>query len=136
MIPDKIQLEVVTPERKVLSEAVDSVVLPAAEGYLGVLPGHAPLLTGLMIGELSYTRSGEEHTLAVAQGYAEVLRNRVSILAERCEKAEEIDVERAERSKKKGEQVLQDKNISMDEFRRAELRIQRAVTRIHAHKRG
>jgi len=136
MIPDKITLEVVTPERKVLSETVDSVVIPGAAGYLGVLPGHAPLLTGLMIGEMSYTQDGKEYTLAVAEGYAEVLRDRVSILAERCEKAFEIDVERAEKSRKRGEEALEEKDISMDDFRRAELRILRAISRINAHKRG
>ena len=129
-------LEIVTPERKVLSEAVDSVVIPGAKGYLGVLPGHAPLLTGLMIGEMSYTQDGKEHTLAVAEGYAEVLRDRVSILAERCEKSFEIDLERAERSKKRGEEALKQKDISMDDFDRAELRIKRAITRIQARKRG
>jgi F-type H+-transporting ATPase subunit epsilon len=136
MNSDKIMLEVVTPERKVLSEAVDSVVIPGAAGYLGVLPGHAPLLTGLMIGEMSYTQDGKEHTLAVAEGYAEVLRDRVSILAERCEKALEIDVDRAEKSKKRGERALKEKDISMDDFRRAELRILRAISRINAQKRG
>ena len=136
MIPDKIELEIATPERKVLSETVDSVVLPGSEGYLGVLPGHAPLLTGLMIGELAYVQGGKEHVLAVSHGYAEVLRGKVSVLAERCEKAEEIDTERAERSKKRGEQVLAKKDVPMDEFRRAELRIKRAITRIQARKHG
>ena len=136
MIPDKIELEIVTPERKVLSETVDSVVIPGTQGYLGVLPGHTPLLTGLMIGELSYVKDGKEHVLAISQGYAEVLRGKVSILAERCEKAEEIDVERAEKSKKKGEEVLKRKDVPMDDFRRAELRIQRAITRIQARKHG
>ena len=136
MIPDKIELEIVTPERMVLSETVDSVVLPGAEGYLGVLPGHTPLLTGLMIGELSYIQNGKEHVLAVSRGYAEVLRGKVSVLAERCEKAEEIDADRAERSKKRGEEVLKRKDVQMDEFRRAELRIKRAIARIRARNHG
>ncbi len=136
MIPDKIELEIVTPERKVLSETVDSVVIPGAQGYLGVLPGHAPLLTGLMIGELSYVQDGKEHVLAVSQGYAEVLRGKVSVLAERCEKAEEIDVDRAEKSKQRAEEVLNRKDVPMDEFRRAELRIQRAIARIQAKSHG
>lgn len=136
MIPDKIELEIVTPERKVLSETVDSVVIPGTQGYLGVLPGHTPLLTGLMIGELSYVQDGKEHVLAVSQGYAEVLRGKVSVLAERCEKAEEIDVERAEKSKQRGEEVLKREDVPMDDFRRAELRIQRAITRIQARKHG
>jgi F-type H+-transporting ATPase subunit epsilon len=136
MIPDKIELEIVTPERKVLSETVDSVVIPGTQGYLGVLPGHTPLLTGLMIGELSYIQGGKEHVLAVSQGYAEVLRGKVSVLAERCEKAEEIDVERAENAKKRAEEVLKRKDVPMDEFRRAELSIQRAITRMQARKHG
>ena len=136
MIPDKIELEIVTPERKVLSEMVDSVVIPGTQGYLGVLPGHTPLLTGLMIGELSYIQGGKEHVLAVSHGYAEVLRGKVSVLAERCEKAEEIDVERAEKAKKRAEEVLNRKDVPMDDFRRAELSIQRAITRMQARKHG
>jgi F-type H+-transporting ATPase subunit epsilon len=136
MIPDKIELEIVTPERKVLSETVDSVVIPGTQGYLGVLPGHTPLLTGLMIGELSYVQDGKEHVLAVSQGYAEVLRGKVSVLAERCEKAEEINVDRAEKSKQRGEEVLNRKDVPMDDFRRAELRVQRAIARIQARKHG
>lgn len=136
MIPDKIELEIVTPERKVLSETVDSVVIPGTQGYLGVLPGHTPLLTGLMIGELSYIKDGKEYVLAVSQGYAEVLRGKVSVLAERCEKAEEIDVERAEKAKKRAEEVLNRKDVPMDDFRRAELSIQRAITRMQARKHG
>src|SRR5437867_4695432 len=98
MLPDSIQLEVVTPERRVVAETVDEVILPGSEGYLGVLPGHTPLLTTLGIGQIMFRRGTVRHYLATAGGFAEVLPDRVSILAEIAERAEEIDRERAQRS--------------------------------------
>lgn len=92
---ETITLELVTPERKVLTETVDGVVLPGAEGSLGVLPGHAPLLTMLGEGELTWTRGGQTHHLAASGGYAEILPDRVIVLAATAERAEEIDADRA-----------------------------------------
>jgi F-type H+-transporting ATPase subunit epsilon len=92
---ETITLELVTPERKVLTETVDQVVLPGSEGSLGVLPGHAPLLTMLGEGELTWTRDGQTHHLAASGGYAEILPERVIVLAATAERAEEIDAERA-----------------------------------------
>jgi F-type H+-transporting ATPase subunit epsilon len=92
---ETITLELVTPERKVLTETVDEVVLPGAEGSLGVLPGHAPLLTMLGAGELTWARGGQIHHLAASGGFAEVLPDRVIVLAETAERAEEIDPDRA-----------------------------------------
>lgn len=131
MLPQKIELEIVTPDRRVIAETVDELILPGSQGYLGVRPGHAPLLTGLGVGEVSYAVGGRSRHLAVAGGYAEVLRDRVSILAETCERAEEIDLERAERAKQAAEADLA--KAGGDTFERAALKLRRAVTRIQVH---
>src|SRR5436190_10197720 len=98
-LPTKLTLEVVTPERKILSEVVDEVVLPGRDGYLGVLPGHAPLLTSLKIGQVEYRQGSEKSYLSLAWGFAEVLPDKVTILADVAERPEEIDVERAKAKK-------------------------------------
>ena len=100
------QLEIVTPERLVVQEAVEEIQIPGATGYLGVLPGHAPLITELAVGEISYRAGGQTKRLAVAWGFAEVLPDKVAILAEAAEKAEEIDVARAQADKNKAEEEL------------------------------
>jgi F-type H+-transporting ATPase subunit epsilon len=122
-------LEIVTPERQVLIEKVDEVVLPSVEGYMGVLPGHAPLLAQMDIGEVSYRVGNKRHYLAVSGGFVEVLRESVSILATTCERAEEIDLERAQKSKKRAEEALKP-DIADMEFSRAEARLRRALCRI------
>src|ERR1700723_2339099 len=94
-LPEKIELQVVTPERHILSEDVDSIEMPGRDGYLGILPGHAPLLTELGVGILTYQKGAEVRRLTVVNGYAEVLPDRVIVLAEVSERAEEIDVQRA-----------------------------------------
>jgi len=104
-LPDTIQLEIVTPERLVVQDAVTEVQIPGKNGYLGILPGHAPLITELSVGELSYRINGLSHYLAMAWGFAEVLPTRVTILAETAERAEDIDVERARRAKEKAELI-------------------------------
>src|SRR5262249_6887064 len=118
MLPDSIQLIVVTPERQLLREKVVEVQLPGAEGYLGVLPGHAPLITELGVGELSYRAAGggEAPILAVLRGFAEVLPDRVTVLAETAERAAEIDLARAERALKRAQERLSsgDPNIDWD----------------------
>jgi F-type H+-transporting ATPase subunit epsilon len=134
MEPDKIDFEVATPERLVLSETVDEVVLPGTEGYLGVLPGHAPLLTSLRPGEIAYRVGNAHRYVAVSTGFAEVLRNRVSILADTAERAEEIDVERARRSKERAERELTERE-SEHAFREAEARLYRALARIRVAER-
>jgi F-type H+-transporting ATPase subunit epsilon len=101
-----IQLEVVTPERLVVQEAVDDVTMPGKSGYLGILPGHAPLITELAVGEITYHTGGQARRLAVAWGFAEVLPEKVTILAETAEKAEEIDAARAEAAKQHAETEL------------------------------
>lgn len=122
-------LEIVTPERTVLSEVVDEVVLPSVEGSMGVLPGHAPLLARLDAGEVSYRVGDERRFLAVSGGHAEVLRDAVSVLARTAERAEEIEIERAQRAKD-GAQAALARAGAESEFRRVEVRMRRAVARL------
>jgi F-type H+-transporting ATPase subunit epsilon len=136
MLPDSIELIVVTPERQLLRERVVEVTLPGASGELGVLPGHAPLMTELGIGELSY-RTGAEGAkpgIAVIQGFAEVLGDRVTVLAETAERAAEIDVARAEAAKHRAEQHLSagDPNVDWD---MARIALQRALIRIQVARK-
>ena len=133
---NKIDLEIVTPDRRVFSATVEEVVLPGTEGYLGVLPGHAPLLTALAVGEIAYRSGGRAHYLAVSGGFAEVLHHSISILAETCEPAEEIDVDRAQRARAEAEAQLTLAETSESEFRLAEARLKRAIARLHVQQRG
>jgi F-type H+-transporting ATPase subunit epsilon len=133
MTPDRIRLEIATPERLLVTEGVDEVVLPSVDGYMGVLPGHAPLLARLQTGEISYRVGKRQRFFAVSGGFAEVLRDSVKILAETCEPAEEIDLERARRAKDRAEAVLRDRSES--EFARAEVGLKRAISRIQVHAR-
>jgi F-type H+-transporting ATPase subunit epsilon len=135
-MPDKIALEIVTPERPVLSREVDDVTLPSVEGYMGVLPGHAPLLATLGVGELSYLEAGKRHYLAVSGGFVEVLRDSVSILARTSELADEIDLERAETARERAEQALKSQDRSEQQFRAAEVHLKRAISRIQVHERA
>jgi F-type H+-transporting ATPase subunit epsilon len=105
-LPTKLKLEIVTPARALLAEEVDEVVLPGSEGEFGVLPGHTPLLSSLKVGELWFRQGQEKHYLAVAFGFVEVLPDRVTVLADIGERAQDIDVQRAERAKQRAEQRL------------------------------
>ena len=133
---DTIQLEIVTPERLVVQDTVAEVQIPGKNGYLGILPGHAPLITELAVGEISYRINGLTHYLAVAWGFAEVLPTRVTVLAETAERAEEIDVERARRAKEHAEQALHSTDPNTD-FGRALEALKRAEVRLDVvAKRG
>jgi len=127
---DKLQLEVVTPDRSLLKESVDEIQVPAKGGYLGILPGHAPLISELQIGEISYRQGKSTHFLAVAWGYCEVLPERVIILAEKAEKAEEIDRQRALAAKERAEKRLSDVHNPDIDFDRAAISLQRAIVRV------
>jgi F-type H+-transporting ATPase subunit epsilon len=125
MSQSQIHLDVVTPERLVFSEVVDEVILPGSEGYLGVRPGHVPLMVGLGVGELSWRRGDREDHMALAMGYAEILPNRVVVLAETAERAEEIDAERATHARQRAEEMLAgnpDKQVEFEKARAAHLR--------------
>jgi len=133
MLPESIELIIVTPERQLLREAVVETTLPGADGCLGILPGHAPLITELGIGELTYRAKGasEPGHLAIISGFAEVLGDRVTVLAETAERPEEIDLGRAEEAKKRAEQRLaaaaSDPNV---DWGRAAIALQRSLIRI------
>jgi F-type H+-transporting ATPase subunit epsilon len=136
MLPEFIELVVVTPEKQLLRQSTREVQLPGAEGYLGILPGHAPLITELGIGELSYhDPSGKESAhLAIIRGFAEVLPDRVTVLAETAEFAADIDIARAEAAKARAEQRLAsgDTNIDWD---RVTISLQRALIRIQVARK-
>jgi F-type H+-transporting ATPase subunit epsilon len=130
------QLTIVTPERSLVSEQVDEIQIPGAGGYLGVLPGHAPLFTELQVGELSYRKGSNWTSLAVAWGFAEVLPDQVRVLAETAERAHEIDLERALKAKERAEQRLTRGGDDVD-YDRARIALQRALIRIQvAQKRS
>jgi F-type H+-transporting ATPase subunit epsilon len=131
MLPESIELIIVTPERQFLRESVVETVLPGAEGSLGILPGHAPLMTELGIGELTYRGAGANlgGGLAVIQGFAEVLGDRVTVLAETAERAAEIDLARAEAAKARAEKRLASGDPNTD-WDRASIALQRALLRI------
>jgi F-type H+-transporting ATPase subunit epsilon len=111
---DTFQLEIVTPEKKVVDTSAEEVQIPGKNGYLGVLPGHAPLITEMAVGEITYRTGAEEQRLAVAWGFAEVLPNRVTILAESAERPSEIDVERARKAKARAEERLTSGDTTVD----------------------
>jgi F-type H+-transporting ATPase subunit epsilon len=125
---DTIQLEIVTPERLVVNEAVEYIEIPGKTGYLGVLPGHAPLISELAAGELTYRVGNNTKRVAVAWGFAEVLQTKVTVLAETAEKAEEIDTARAEAAKRKAEAELQ--KAGPEGNADAEAALQRATARL------
>ena len=136
MLPDAIQLVVVTPERQLLRETVVEVEIPGLEGQLGILPGHAPLMTELGIGALSYKTSASSQpvVIAVIQGFAEVLPDRVTVLAETAERAEEIDMARAEAAKGRAEQRLASSDTNID-WDRAVIALQKSLIRIQVAKK-
>lgn len=131
MSSDTIDLEIVTPERKVLSVRANEVVVPGVEGYFGVLPGHAPFFTRVGVGELSYKDAQGTHYFAIADGAVEVLPNRVTILALQCEAAREIDVERAREAKRRAEESMkQAAKLSDQDMLQIELSMKKALTRL------
>ena len=134
-LPTKLQLLIVSADRALVNETVDEVEIPAADGYFGVLPGHTPLLAVLGAGELWYRQGQEKHYLAVAFGFAEVQAERVTILAQIAERAEEIDVARAEAAKKRAEERLARAAVDMD-FERARIALLKALIRVQVASRA
>ena len=125
---DTLDLDIVTPERLVVREKVEQVQIPGKNGYLGILPGHAPLITELRSGELNYRRpDGSIERLALHWGFAEVLPDKLTVLAERAEKAADIDLEGAKKQEQMGEEQLKDPNANKEEALRL---IERAKTRM------
>jgi F-type H+-transporting ATPase subunit epsilon len=128
---DTFQLEIVTPEKKVVATAAEEVQIPGKGGYLGILPGHAPLITELAVGEITFrdASGSNEQRLAVAWGFAEVLPDKVTILAETAERPSEIDVARAREAKTRSEERLASGDTAVD-VERALDALQRAETRL------
>jgi F-type H+-transporting ATPase subunit epsilon len=124
------QLEIVTPAKLVVKDAAEEAQIPGSSGYLGILPGHAPLITELGVGAITYQAGGETHTLSVAWGFAEVLPDKVTILAEAAEHPQEIDVERAQKARARAEERLKSNDPQVD-YTRAEDALQRAETRLN-----
>src|ERR1700719_1893490 len=120
---DTFKLEIVTPEKKVVDTVAEEVQIPGKNGYLGILPGHAPLITELAVGEITYRGDDGEHRLAVASGFAEVLPDKVTVLADSAERPEEINVERARKAKDGAEQRLMSANT--------EAEVDRALNALH-----
>jgi F-type H+-transporting ATPase subunit epsilon len=125
-----VKLDIVTAERVVYSREVEVIIAPGVEGQLGILPHHAPLMTTLQAGVLVVRRGGEEDTLAISGGFLEVRPDRVIILADSAERAEEIDVARAEAAKQRAEERLRDRHAKGLDEARAEAALQRAVARL------
>ena len=131
-----IELQVVTPERHVLSEDIDSVEMPGKDGYLGILPRHAPLLTEMGIGILTYRKGSESRSLTIMGGYAEVLSNRVIVLAEAAERVEEIDVTRAQAALDRAKTNVPGANATEADWDAANAAIKRSSVRLEAAKKG
>ena len=134
-LPEYLTLEIVTPEHGIISERVDEVQVPGAEGAFGILPGHTPLLATLQVGELWYRRGEETSYVAVSFGFAEVQPDRVSILAQMAEEAEDIDVTRAEAAELRARGRLDAPVVDMD-VERARLALLKSLTRIRVASKG
>jgi F-type H+-transporting ATPase subunit epsilon len=134
-IPPNLSLQIVSADRLLVQAQVDEVEIPGEVGYLGVLPGHTPLLSLLHVGELWYRQGQEKSYLAIAFGFAEVQPDRVTILAEIAEKAEEIDVGRAEAAKRRAEEQLARRTIDMD-FERARIELLKSLIRLQVASRA
>lgn len=132
-MPDTFQLEIVTPTKLLVKDAAEEAQIPGVNGYLGILPGHAPLISELGVGEITYKSHGVAHTLSVAWGFVEVLPDKVTILAEAAEHPQEIDTARAQKAKDRAEERLKSNDPQVD-YPRAEDALQRAETRLTVAK--
>ena len=131
---DKLKFEIVTAERVVYSDDVDIVVAPGIQGQMGILPSHAPLLTMLQPGELVVRKDGEETAIFVSGGFLEIMQNRVTVLADTAERAEEIDIARAEEAKVRAEERVRERVPEMD-LARAEAALRRSLMRLRVAER-
>jgi F-type H+-transporting ATPase subunit epsilon len=129
-VADALTLEVATPTSLVVADKADEVVAPGIEGYFGILPGHAPFLTTLGIGELTYRKGRDEFHLAVAGGFCEVRNDKVIVLADIAERPEEIDRDRAERARQRAEQRLAGRSQEEIDYTRAAAALARALARL------
>ena len=128
-LPSHLTFELVTPDRAIVREQVDEVQIPGTQGYLGVLPGHTPLLTTLQVGELWFLQGGEKCFVSIAFGFAEVLPDRVTILAQIAERAEEVDVSRAEQAQHRARERLSKAETDVD-YARARIALMKSLIRL------
>lgn len=133
-LPTHIDLQIVTPERLLVQEQVDEVEIPGSKGYFGVLPGHTPMLASLAVGELWYRKGQEKLFLSIAYGFAEVLPDRVTILARLAERAEDIDIERAESARRRAEERLAQSKSDVD-YERARTALSKSLMRLQVSAR-
>ena len=134
-LPTSLTLEIVTPDRALVTEQVDEVQVPGSDGYFGVLPGHAPLLASLHVGELWYRIGQEKHYLAVAFGFVEVLPDKVTILARIAEREQDIDMARAEAAMARAEQRIGEPRTDID-FERARIAMMKSLIRLQVASRA
>ena len=134
-LPPYLTLEIVTPDRSVIHEQVDEVEIPGAEGYFGVLPGHTPMLAMLQVGQLWYRKKQEKIFLSIAFGFAEVLPDRVTILAQIAERADEIDAARAEAARRRAQERLSKPVPDLD-FERARISLMKSLIRLQVAARA
>ena len=134
-LPTAIQLLIVSADRSLVNETVDEVEIPGFDGYFGVLPGHTPLLAVLQVGELWYRKGSEKHYLSIAYGFAEVQADRVTILAQIAETADEIDLERAEAARRRAEERIARPTMDMD-AERARVALMKSLIRLQVATRA
>jgi len=134
-LPTKIHLQIVSADRSLVNETVDEVEIPGSEGYFGVLPGHTPLLATLGTGELWYRQGQDLHYFAIAQGFAEVQPDAVTILAQVAERPDEIDIARAEAAKRRAEQRITSPTVDMD-AERARIALMKSLIRLQVATRA
>ena len=134
VLPTSITLSLVTPDRAVVRESVDEIRIPGSEGYLGILPGHTPLLTSLQVGELWFRKGNETSYVSVAFGFAEILPNRVTVLAQIAERAEDVDIERAQHAEKRARDRLTNVVANVD-LERARVSLMKALIRLQVASR-
>jgi F-type H+-transporting ATPase subunit epsilon len=134
-LPTHLELRIVTPDKLIVREQVDEVEVPGADGYFGVLPGHTPLLAALTVGELWYRKGAEKTYVSIAFGFAEVLPESVTILAQLAERADEIDVARAEQARKRAEERLAAPASDVD-YERARIALMKAMSRLQVSSRA
>jgi F-type H+-transporting ATPase subunit epsilon len=134
-LPTSIELRIVTPDKLLVKEQVDEVEIPGTEGYFGVLPGHTPMLASLAVGEMWYRKGQEKTYLSLAYGFCEVLPDRVTILAQLAERAEDIDIARAEEAKKRAEQRLAQAKGDVD-YERARTALVKSLARLQVSARS
>jgi len=135
-LPTKIQLQIVSADRMLVNETVDEVEIPGSDGYFGVLPGHTPLLAVLQVGQLWYRQGQEIHYFAVAFGFAEVQPDHVTILAQVAERADEIDLARAEAAKRRAEERLAAPSVVQLDAERARVALLKSLIRLQVATRA